>query len=127
MNRVCTHILAFEDDGRVELHVGDYDRYLEKRLAAVEPAEASKQERATRTRPRKLSYKEQKELEGMEAAVLAAEQELLACETLLHDPQFFVTRSQEFPALEAKLAAAQARVTAFYTRWQELEAIRAAS
>lgn len=30
LNRVCTHILAFEDDGRVELNVGDYDYYLEK-------------------------------------------------------------------------------------------------
>jgi ATP-binding cassette subfamily F protein 3 len=30
LNRVCTHILAFEDDGHVELSVGDYDYYLEK-------------------------------------------------------------------------------------------------
>ena len=34
LNRVCTAILAFEDDGAVRYHVGNYDYYLEKRAAA---------------------------------------------------------------------------------------------
>jgi ABC transport system ATP-binding/permease protein len=125
LNRVCTHILAFEDDGRVEFHVGDYDRYLEKRRTIEAPAEAPKQERAVRARARKLSYKEQKELDGMEEAILAVEEEIATLEGLLHDPQFFVTRSQEFPEVEAKLASARTHVTALYARWQELEAVRA--
>jgi ABC transport system ATP-binding/permease protein len=125
LNRVCTHILAFEDDGRVDFHVGDFDRYLEKRRTAETPVEAPKQERAARTRARKLSYKEQKELEGMEETILMAEEEVASLEGLLNDPQFFVTRSQEYPEVEARLATARAQVTALYARWQELEAIRA--
>ena len=31
LNRVCTSILAFEGDGVVRYHVGNYDYYLEKR------------------------------------------------------------------------------------------------
>jgi ABC transport system ATP-binding/permease protein len=127
LNRVCTHILAFEDDGKVEFHVGDFDRYLEKRRARTAPVEAPKEERAARPRSRKLTYKEQRELEGMEAAILADEEEAARIEGLLHDPQFFVTRSAEFPALEAKLTETRARVAQLYTRWQELEAIRDAS
>jgi ABC transport system ATP-binding/permease protein len=125
LNRVCTHILAFEDDGRVDFHVGDYDRYLEKRRATPAPADEPKQERVAKTRTRKLSYKEQKELEGMEETILAVEEEVATLEGLLNDPQFFVTRSQEFPEVEAKLAVARSRVTTLYARWQELEAIRA--
>src|SRR3954452_2727484 len=34
LNRVCTSILAFEGEGRVVYHVGNYDYYLEKRGAA---------------------------------------------------------------------------------------------
>lgn len=127
LNRVCTHILAFEDDGRVEFHVGDYDRYLEKRQVAEKPVEAPKEERAVRQRARKLSYKEQRELEGMEEAIMVGEEEVAECEGLLNDPQFFVTRSAEFPQIEAKLAAAKIRVAELYARWQELEAIRAAA
>src|SRR5437763_3456370 len=31
LNRVCTAILAFEGDGRLQYSVGDYDYYVEKR------------------------------------------------------------------------------------------------
>ena len=61
----------------------------------------------------------------MEEAILHGEEEVAALEKLLADPQFFVTRSSEFPAVEAKLGAAQSRVASLYSRWQELEAIRA--
>src|ERR1044072_9710537 len=33
LNRVCTSILAFEGEGRVVYHVGNYDYYLERRAA----------------------------------------------------------------------------------------------
>ncbi len=135
LNRVCTHILAFEDGGTVDLHVGDYDRYLEMRgrtaapAAFIEPPKAASQPPAQpqRTRARKLSYKETKELEGIEEAILASETEATEIERMLADPTFFVTRSKEFPEWEAKFEAAKARTANLYARWEELEAIRAAS
>ena len=43
LNRVCTAILAFEGEGSVRYHVGNYDYYLEKRAvlsrSAVTPAQ----------------------------------------------------------------------------------------
>src|SRR6185503_18164847 len=73
LNRVCTHILAFEGDGRVSFFVGNYDYYLEKRaeraafesaFAADEPSKIAGS--SARERPRKLKWKEERELEGME-------------------------------------------------------------
>src|SRR5436190_14395005 len=81
LNRVCTDILAFEGDGKIHHSAGDYDYYLEKRQRAAVAASresaaiVSMNKAAARARvaapktqkPRKLSFKEQRELEGMEA------------------------------------------------------------
>jgi ATP-binding cassette subfamily F protein uup len=129
LNRVCTHILAFEEGGSIDLHVGDYDYYLEKRasrLAGYAAPLAKTSVAAPKQKARKLSYKEQRELEGIEDAIHAAEAEVAAIEAQLSDPQFFVERSAEFPAFHAKAEAGKVSVANLYARWEELEAIKAA-
>jgi len=134
LNRVCTHILAFEEGGRIEFQPGDYDYYLEKRslLAAnaarltappvEKPAEPAKTE--PKAKARKLSYKEQRELETIEQDVLTAETEITNLESTLADPTFYVTRSREFPVFEAQLESMKVRLAALYARWQELESLK---
>ena len=80
-----------------------------------------------KARAKKLSYKDQKELDGIEDAIHAAESEAADIEKMLADPAFFVSRSKEFPEWEAKLGAAKSRAATLFARWDELEAIRAAS
>ena len=75
------------------------------------------------TRPRKLTFKEQRELEGMEAAILATETRVHELETTLNDPEFHATRSREAHGLIADLEAAKAEVTRLYERWQELASV----
>src|SRR5437763_1999927 len=77
LNRVCTSILAFEGDGVLRYHPGNYDYYLEKKATAGD-APALQLKRATGggapalqskpAKPRKLKYKEERELAGMESA-----------------------------------------------------------
>lgn len=129
LNRVCTHILAFEEGGRIEFSPGDYDYYLEKKAQALaatkaQPIAAPKLE-APKPKAKRLGYKEQRELETIEDTIHAAEAEVAETEALLADPVFFATRFKEFPAMEAKLQAAQARVASLYERWQELESMKA--
>jgi len=86
MNRVCTGILAFEGEGQVSYSVGNFDYYCEKRqrlLRQVGPdpgpsggSQKGKARRATTDKPRKLTYKETKELEGMEENILAVEERI---------------------------------------------------
>src|SRR4029079_15243462 len=80
LNRVCTSILAFEGEGRVVYHVGNYDYYLEKRGASgpvpdpsPAPTAATAEPRKSKDKPRKLKWKEEREWESMEATILAAE------------------------------------------------------
>jgi ATP-binding cassette subfamily F protein uup len=74
-------------------------------------------------RARKLSFKEQRELDGMESAVLAAETRAAQIEATLADPKFFSTRAAEANGLIAELDALKLDVTRLYARWQELDAI----
>ncbi len=141
LNRVCTDILAFEGDGRIHHSVGDYDYYLEKKKRAAiaaarppvpksaanlpkgtAPAAASKTGKA-----RKLSFKETRELEGMEALILATEQEIARIEALFASPEFHRTHAAQTNDLMAELAATKEKLTKLFARWEELEALRAAS
>src|SRR5947199_1746570 len=78
LNRVCTSIFAFEDEGRVVYRVGNYDYYLERRgaLNAVPdskpaPAAAVAEQTKSKDKPRKLKWKEEREWASMEANILA--------------------------------------------------------
>jgi ATP-binding cassette subfamily F protein uup len=131
LNRVCTHTLAFEPGGVIGYHAGNYDYYLEKRQpvsALTQPVAAPvKAASARKEKARKLSYKETRELETIEATILAAEQEVAAMQESFSDPEFFKKHGHEWETLEAKLDAAKARIPKLYARWEELEQIKRAS
>ncbi len=133
LNRVCTAILAFEGDGAIHYTVGNYDYYLEKRLVAgvVDPGSLEpKREPAgvtapgySKNKPRKLKWKEERELEGMEAAILAAEDEVVRLEAIFTAPDFYATHASNWQQLEADLRLARDGVARLYERWAELGAI----
>jgi ATP-binding cassette subfamily F protein uup len=131
LNRVCTDILAFEGDGRIHHSVGDYDYYLEKKQKQAAASQREEFKIATApakpktAKPRKLSFKEQRELEGMEAQIQAAEEEVARIEGLFASPEFHRTHATQTNQLMAELAAAKETAAGLYKRWEELEAIRA--
>ena len=141
LNRVCTDILAFEGDGKIHHSVGDYDYYLEKKqkaavaasrqsaaILATNKSAALSRDAATKSaKPRKLSFKEQRELEGMEAQIHTVEAEVARIEGLFADPEFFRKHAAKVNQLTHDLEAAKANVTKLYSRWEALEAIRSAS
>ena len=140
LDRICDQIIAFEDDG-ITVQTGNYSYYLEKRQAReaaqriqaqAAAREAAARQKAASAAPaakkgRKLTFNEKNELEGMETAILAIEQETEALEAQLHDPDFQAKRFAEIPELVARLDADKAKVAKLYTRWEELEAIREAA
>jgi ATP-binding cassette subfamily F protein uup len=141
LNRVCTDILAFEGDGKIAHSVGDYDYYLEKKkkaevaasrqsaaiLATNKSEELAREAAKPKTKARKLSFKEQRELEGMEAQIHALEAEVARIEGLFADPEFFRKHAAQVNQLTSDLDAAKASVPKLYARWEELEAVKSAS
>jgi ATP-binding cassette subfamily F protein uup len=130
LNRICTAILAFEGDRRVAYSVGDYDDYLARRTVPHRPLPSQPEAFApvlSPIKPRKLKWKEERELEGMEAAILAAEEEIARVEALFAAPDFFATHCDQWQTLEEQLALTRSRLVQLYARWEELEQIRAAA
>ena len=135
LNRVCTGILAFEGEGQVTFSEGNYDYYLEKRRRAASGSGGGAREfkvtgspaGSKAAKPRKLSFKEQRELEGIEAVIQVAEAEVTEREAQFVDPEFVRKNGARMQALLAELETAKAKVAALYARWEELEAVRAAS
>ena len=79
----------------------------EKAAASAAPAE----------KKQKLSFKEQRELDGMEAAIAQAEQKIRDLEAEIQ--QALPSRLKE---ITSELASAQKAVETLFSRWQELEA-----
>ena len=142
LNRVCTDILAFEGDGKIHHSVGDYDYYVEKKerasvaasrqsaaiLATNKSAALSRDASTPKpAKPRKLSFKEARELEGIEAQIHAAEAEVARIEGLFADPEFFRKQGAQVNQLTVELDATKETITKLYARWEELELIKAAS
>jgi len=147
LNRVCTDVLAFEGDGKIHHSVGDYDYYLEKKKRATVAASresaaivslnkssalsrdaATKATKATKpAKPRKISFKEARELEGMEAQIHGVDAEIARIEGLFASPDFHRTHATQTNQLNADLAAAKANLAKLYARWEGLEAIKAAA
>jgi len=139
LNRICTDILAFEGNRQVTHSVGDYDYYAEKRARSMNPSSSvawappekrkapAVPKRPASDRPRRLSFKEARELEGMEAAILVAEETIARIEALFAEPDFHRKHGQRTDALTAELAGEKQRLAALYDRWEELEALRAES
>jgi ABC transport system ATP-binding/permease protein len=128
LNRVSTHTLAFENDGRIGFHAGNYEYYLEKRAARQAafsaPSSAARPAARKAEKARKLSYKEIRELETIEAEISVAEGETLRIETAFKAPDFYTKHGHEWQALEAQLHASRKRVAQLYARWEELERIK---
>jgi ATP-binding cassette subfamily F protein uup len=126
LERVSTVLLALDGEGGAETFA-DHVQWQEARAARrTAPRAVTPDGSPARERPRakRLSYLEQREWDGMEAAVLAAEAALEACRRAAEDPAI----ASDPVALEARYAAleaARAEVDRLYSRWSELETRRA--
>jgi len=134
LDKVATAILAFEGEGRAVRYPGNYETYRtlrEQAERAREPAAAPRPPQAPPEaapgrprRPGRLSFKEQREMEGMEAAIVDAESRKATLEAKLADPATYQREGASVPRLRAELGDVAAEVDRLYARWQALEALR---
>ena len=133
LDRVCTHILAFEGDGRTFMQPGGWTYYEQKRLERENAArsalvaaqrEKSSAEPVRKPTIRKLKFMEQKELDSIEDTIAAAEGKVSEIESLFSQPDFHIKYGKQTAELTQKLNDARAEVERLYARWDELEKIK---
>jgi ATP-binding cassette subfamily F protein uup len=71
---------------------------------------------------KKLSYKDQRELELLPAKIEDLEAQVAAIHAELSDPAFYKQSSAQIAARSATARELDAQLTAAYERWEELEA-----
>ena len=136
LDRLVTSIIAVEGDGVVHEYVGGYTDYLRQRrepLApkATKPVEAKPTPEPQRNRAAsKLSFKDQRELDGLPERIAKLEAEKATVERLLADPGSAADVAKlkagmvRHGELVAELAAAEERWLALAERAEELASNR---
>ncbi len=132
INDVVTSTLVFEGDGRVNEYVGGYDDWLRQSgsgRSEVPAAPARAEEKKAvpgpqKEKPRKLSFKEQKELETLPQRIeeLDAEQQRIIA--TMADPAFYRESGNKVADTRARLEAVEKELAEAYKRWDELEALK---
>jgi ATP-binding cassette subfamily F protein uup len=130
LNRVCSGILAFEENNEIYYSEGDYDYYIDKRKLREKNKEASKPEEVkgdslsgmrSKSKPKKLSYKGALELDQIEEKIIAAESEVEKIEKIFSSPDFYSKYAEQTNELNQQLKEAKIKVKHLYDRWDELE------
>ncbi|HEY5762337.1 MAG TPA: ATP-binding cassette domain-containing protein [Rhodocyclaceae bacterium] len=134
LDNVVTQVIGAEGEGRWCENAGGYDDWVafqaaRAQQAAEQPAgrtvAAAPKGGAERARSRKaLSYKEEKELEGLPAAIDKLETEQGSIAAQLGDPALHSERPSDARRLAERLAAIEDQLTKLLERWEELEAKR---
>ena len=140
MDNVVTSIMVFDGAGGVNEYVGGYSDWASKGgslLADEKVSNGKSQASGTKqaepvtkpvtkpseetTKPKKLSYKEQRELDGLPKIIENLEQEQTALEARISSADFYNQESDAIQKTLKKLADLQARLQISYRRWEELE------
>ncbi|MEZ8687617.1 ABC transporter ATP-binding protein [Vibrio splendidus] len=126
----------FEGNGVVEEFVGGYHDAQKQRAQALEyrqvekPAKTEKVVEGTpktapvKAKPKKLSYKLQRELEALPMRLEELETEIETLQEEVNDPSFFSKSVEQTQPVLDKLSAVEQELEVAFERWEELEALQ---
>jgi ATP-binding cassette subfamily F protein uup len=133
VNNVVSSTLVFEGDAQVNEYVGGYDDWLkyseeiakdskreEIKTSAVVEKQLSNND-TNEHKEKKLSYKDQRELDALPAQIEKFEEEVEGLQQQMADSDFYKKGQDEVKKIQQQLADAQEKLSFCYTRWEELE------
>ncbi len=134
MDHVVTSLMVLDGAGGISEHVGGYSDWEARggRLVdaqAMQPAEKktakdsakSAAPPASKVKKRKLSYKDQRELDGLPARIEKLEQRQVELAAAMSDPTFFKTDFDEVQRVTQELGEVEQQLETAFTRWNELD------
>lgn len=129
LNNVVSSSIVFEN-GTLKEYVGGYDDWV-RQSKAVETKDGapSRKKRidSTKTKdeskPRRLSYKEKRELEALPQKIEFLEAQIANLHTQMGNPEFYKSDKDEIAKVQKEAADFQAELEKKFERWEELEAL----
>ena len=130
LNNVVTSTLVFEGDGRVKEYAGGYDDWQrQSQQAAAEKPEPVKDRpkpvAPPKERHRRLTYAEQRELEGLPQRIEEIELQVGELHAAISDPAFYRQDASEIVKTNARRQSLEKDLADAYARWEVLESLRA--
>jgi ATP-binding cassette subfamily F protein uup len=128
LDNVVTSTLVFEGDGHLGEYVGGYSDWLRQakavRASQAGPSGAAAATAAPASKPGRMSYKDQRELELMPARIEALEAEQAALQAEVADPALFRADPARATQTLKRLEAIAQDLETSYARWDSLESQR---
>ena len=117
LERTCTDIFSIEADASVIHHPGGWAAYRATTTATSDTSKRRRGDRRTKQAPRKLTYKDQRELDELTAAIPGLERRRDELSVALHEAS---GEYEDYAALAEDLATAMQALDVAETRWLEL-------
>ncbi|MCK5285011.1 MAG: ATP-binding cassette domain-containing protein [Alphaproteobacteria bacterium] len=133
LDQTVTRIMGFEGDGKIDICIGGYSDYIEKKRGSfqVKPKQQSKL-KANNIIPKeekkplkKLTYKSERELSQLPKKIAGAEAIIATLSQRLSDGDFYQRDPDSFHETSKDLTEAQVKLERYETRWLELEEMKA--
>jgi ABC transport system ATP-binding/permease protein len=126
LNNVVTSTLVLQGNGRVGEYVGGYDDWLRQRQqpVPVKPSKAAVKDVPAPVppeRPRRLNYKERRELEALPERIESLEAAQAQLFQTMSDPALYRQASDDIAQVQVQLAAIARQLEDAYARWELLE------
>ena len=123
LNNVVTSTLVFEGNGKINQYIGGYDDWLRQRkteqpISSQQPAKV--QAKATTT-SKKLSYKDQRELDNLPQEIENLEMQIADISEQISQPDFYKGDRAATAKTEIQLSELQQQLSHCYERWELLE------
>ena len=125
LDRTVTITLGLDGSGRVDIVAGGYEDWARRRRETVSrpPSKTATRTDARAVRnspPRKLTYKDQRDLDQLPAAVARIELEITSTETALADPDLYTSDPRRFAELTDRLGQLRSEKESAEQRWLEV-------
>ncbi len=132
INNIVTSTIILEGDGVIYEYPGGYDDWLNRPKDEVEEAEPPKKEEKVKAEPavkpeapKKLTLKEQKELESLQATIEKLDAEHAPIIENMSGPHFYQQEAVKIAEIKFRLTAIDEEIAKLYDRWEHLEKRRA--
>jgi ATP-binding cassette subfamily F protein uup len=129
LNNVVTSTFVFEGNGCVQEYAGGYDDWLVQRSVVTPSGAGSAKEKEEKKKPksadpRKLTFKENRELEELPQKIEQLETEQQDLYESLADPAFYQQDKLVVNKAKSRVDELEKLIASAYQRWEELESVR---